>query len=81
MDALNRINQWSDFLNAPIEHYNLKRNEDIKEYILGRKKKRDFEWFIKRLNYNSLLMVMKGRRNNRRYVEIVEEFHNSFLIH
>ncbi len=73
---LDKINRWSNFLSAPADQYNLKRKADIDEYILGRKKKRNLEWFIKRINYNSLLMIKRSRKNDRRYEEILEEFHH-----
>lgn len=69
-----KIAEWTEFLKTPKDRYILKRREDIDIYISGRKKKRDLKWYLKRLNYNSVLMIKRSRKNEKRYSAIMKEF-------
>ncbi len=44
--------------------YSNKRALCISEYLLGRKAKRNLSWYLRRLNLNSVGMILNARRNN-----------------
>lgn len=49
------------------EEYSLDRSRAITSYISGRKKMRDFKWYLSRLNLNSLQIIYKSRLNSFLY--------------
>ena len=38
-----------------------------KSFIEARRQKRDFKWYLRRLNFNSLGIIIKARLNSKRY--------------
>ena len=47
--------------------YNQKRNSVIRAFIDGRRELRDFMWYLRRLNLNSVGIIFKARKNARLY--------------
>ena len=43
------------------------RETKIKSFIEARRQKRDFKWYLRRLNFNSLGIIIKARLNSKRY--------------
>lgn len=69
-----KILKWSSFLANPYEVYNKTRQKDLNAYISSRKKTRDVHWYIKRLNMESLRIIISNRRNRIRYKKIVKKY-------
>lgn len=63
----NKIDKWSDFLKTAIDEYNSIRNDRINSFINERKKMRNVQWYLKRINMNSLLMMIGARYNKKQY--------------
>ena len=73
-DLLERIIEWSDFINEPEEKYNSIRLKDLTNYLNNRKKLRDLEWYIKRLNLESARIMLAGRHNMKMYNKLVKKY-------
>lgn len=54
--------------------YTMSRNEQINSYINDRKKKRDFQWYIKRLTKDSIFQILSAKKNLNKYKEKVEKY-------
>jgi len=62
---LNRINSLLD--DSDSDHYELIRMKKISNYIEGRHKLRDLNWYLNRLNLNSIGILYKAKINSSRY--------------
>ena len=69
-----RLNAWSDLLEVPEDEYNVTRAKELSDYLLSRKKLRDFEWYLKRMNIESVRMIAGSRRNAKRYSSLFSSF-------
>ena len=69
-----KITEWSDFLSKDPAEYKEKRSADFKKYIDSRKKKRDFEWYLNRMNVESVKMIIASRNNIKHYISKVGSF-------
>ena len=57
---------YSEYLVAAgSDAYDASRKESIRRYIEGRRARRDFRWYLRRLNLNSLGIILAARRNAR----------------
>lgn len=70
----NKLDKWSQFLNASEEVYRSVREKDIRDYINGRKQMRNFIWYLKRLNTNSLEQIISSRVNHRKYCSLIRKY-------
>ncbi|MBJ6137337.1 CapA family protein [Marinobacter litoralis] len=62
------ISQYSDALHsACTESYDCDRARKIKDYIESRRGMRDFMWYVRRLNMNSVGMILGARNNAKKY--------------
>ncbi|MDN7136781.1 CapA family protein [Pseudidiomarina sp. 1ASP75-14] len=52
---------------AGSKDYDVERTNKINEYIDSRRNMRNFKWYIKRLNFNSLGIMFAARRNAKNY--------------
>ncbi len=55
---------------ADTDEYQLRRQQAISEFISARKSRRNLKWYLRRMNLNSMGMVLSSRRNARRHAEI-----------
>ena len=62
-----KIVEYSKLLKTKREDYKQKRKYLIDEYISTRKKKRDLNWYVKRLNYKSFFLILSSKLNSNRY--------------
>ena len=69
-----KILKWSEALKIKENEYKKKRHSDLTKYIEGRKSLRNLEWYIKRLNFDSLKMIISARNNKQKYNEIVRRY-------
>nr|WP_303182768.1 CapA family protein [Lachnoclostridium phocaeense] len=75
-EILVKLKKWSSFLYANQDEYIKKRSRDLQVYLEGRKKMRNMEWYIKRLNMSSIEMYLSSKLNRKRYNEIVRSYIN-----
>ena len=61
------IKKYSEKLREDKTEYVLFRQQLLAAYIEGRKSKRDLNWYLKRINYNSFKMVLNSYRNQKKY--------------
>lgn len=54
---------------AGTPEYDQNRNSLIRALMRGRRELRDLKWYLRRINLNSLMIMIKARRNARRYRE------------
>lgn len=73
-DIMKKIEQWSDFLTTPKDKYVQERNRDLNSYIEGRKDLRNIEWYIKRMNIESLRMILGAKHNLKEYSHLVKDY-------
>ena len=53
--------------NAGSSNYNEKRQTAISKYINKRREMRNLKWFLNRLNFNSVGILLKARKNSKLY--------------
>lgn len=73
-DIISKLNAYSDLLNTPMDEYIAQRNAEISSYILNRKKKRDLNWYLKRLKFDSVRMILNARKNQECYNRAVKTY-------
>jgi poly-gamma-glutamate synthesis protein (capsule biosynthesis protein) len=65
------LDGYSESLGAAgTEAYDAERREIILEYIDGRRARRNFRWYLRRLNLNSVGIIFAARRNARMHRQI-----------
>lgn len=69
-----KINEWSDFLKISKKEYNKRRTSDLTAYINKRKKMRDAQWYLKRMNLDSISMIIAAKRNRKRYERVIKKY-------
>ncbi len=72
--VLGDIELYSKALDLPMEEYMNRRRILIDRYIQDRKKNRNLDWYFKRLNLNSLKMIINSRNNYRKYLLNVKKY-------
>lgn len=68
------LDKYSRLLKIEKNIYVQQRNEQLKAYINSRKTLRDFKWYVKRLNLNSIMMIFNARRNLKKYKNNVKNY-------
>lgn len=68
---LQKITEYSNQLQEDKKVYIEKRAYLLNTYIQSRKSKRDFNWYLKRLNINSVKMIINSYQNNKKYRESI----------
>ncbi len=66
-DVLSKIEEYNSALQMPDDEYYMMRENLIRAYAEERKKSRDFNWYIKRLNFNSVRLIANKIKNKRKY--------------
>lgn len=74
LDISMKIQRWSEFLKRSPDEYIKKRQEDLTAYLSGRKNLRNVEWYLKRLNLESVKMIIAGKRNLKKYNALVKKY-------
>tara|TARA_B100000700_G_scaffold264221_1_gene301845 strand:- start:26 stop:1135 length:1110 start_codon:yes stop_codon:yes gene_type:complete len=60
--------EYNSYLSdAGSDQYDMKRSAQISKYISKRKEMRDLTWYLKRLNFNSVGILIKARKNSKLY--------------
>lgn len=73
-DIMRKIQIWSDFLNTSKETYIQQRTKDLSSYIDKRKELRNLEWYLKRINVESIKMILGSRQNIKKYNTLVKRY-------
>ncbi|MEE9362043.1 MAG: CapA family protein [Cellulophaga sp.] len=68
-----KIAKYSRYLELEEKQYKNKRKKKLDEYINSRKKLRNFKWYLKRLNIDTLLMMKNSKKNTRKYKEALQD--------
>jgi len=71
---IEELQNHSDFLKVYKYDYINKRDELTSNYIRDRKKKRDLNWYTKRLNLNSVGMIINAKKNYKKYQKFVQNY-------
>lgn len=62
-----QMKKYSEFLNTEKREYIKARNALLADYLSSRKQLRDFNWYFKRLNIESLKMMVYAGKNSRMF--------------
>jgi len=66
------LEQYSSLLDPDSSSYQKMRNGMITSFSNERKKMRDLNWFLKRLNFSSLKQIIQSKRNSKKYIKHVK---------
>jgi len=64
---MNKINEYSQYLLMSEIDYNEKRSQVRNKYIESRKAVRDMNFYFKRLNFNTLGILLDAKKNKKEY--------------
>lgn len=67
---LSKIRDWSSHLNDPKEEYIHLRSACLERYLSERKRSRDLNWYVQRMNVESAKMILRDMRNAYQYKKI-----------
>ncbi|OJV32039.1 MAG: hypothetical protein BGO29_00965 [Bacteroidales bacterium 36-12] len=73
-NILKKISEYSNYLNENKKLYNRRRTDLINTYIKNRKSKRDINWYLKRLNINSIKLIVNNKLNQKRYHKSIKKY-------
>ncbi|EKD94366.1 MAG: hypothetical protein ACD_26C00093G0001, partial [uncultured bacterium] len=71
---IEEINQYSKWLSEDKEKYIERRAELLKNYINNRKLQRDFNWYIKRFNFDSFRIIFRAKYNQNKYKHCIKDY-------
>ena len=71
-EHVNLIHTYNDSLNLEPTKYNEMRSNLIANYLSSRKKMRNFNWYIKRMNFGSFKQIMNSKYNQYKYMKHVK---------
>lgn len=74
VQILQNIQNYSSFIGVEKDQYIKERFQLLNKYLQSRKSKRDLNWFIKRLNYNSFKIIKNGYQNKKKYNECIKDY-------
>ena len=69
-----RIEAYSRALREPVDSYRVRRKKLVSDYIASRKDLRNIEWYLKRINFASVRMLLCSNLNRYRYRRNVSDF-------
>lgn len=76
-EILNEIDNYSIALTLNEKKIDAIRSEVLSDYFVNRKRNRDFEWYIKRINFNSIKMILNAKRNLKEYNKKIVQYIDS----
>lgn len=68
------LKKFTEFLNTDKSDYINFRNGLFTDYVLERKKLRNLNWYLKRLRFKSVMMILNSRSNRKKYYANVKQF-------
>jgi poly-gamma-glutamate synthesis protein (capsule biosynthesis protein) len=72
-DASNFETKNAYLRNVETESYTVMREAVIQNFFASRKKVRDIKWYIKRLNFNSIMMLLRAKNNKKLQTQQVDQ--------
>lgn len=66
------LEKYSSGLDMDRDEYSVMRANLISKFISSRKELRDFKWYIKRLNFGSVVQIIQSRINAKKYLKHVK---------
>ena len=69
-----KIDERSDKLDLDMETIEKQRKMELRDYLRGRKKKRDLNWYLKRMNVDSVRMILSAAYNTKRYNKLIRSY-------
>jgi hypothetical protein len=66
------LEKYSSLLDPDSESYQKMRNDMINSFLNERKKMRNLNWYLKRLNFSSLKQILQSKINSKKYVKHVK---------
>lgn len=73
-EILNKIYEYTQYLDLDEDTYRQTRQYKLNEYLSKRKSMRNVKWYIKRLNYNTVGMLIKAKINLREYKKCLKDY-------
>lgn len=73
-DIIDNLRQYSDYLSTDKSEYISFRNGLFANYITERKNMRNFNWYVKRMRFKSIKMILNARKNSKNYIQNVKSF-------
>lgn len=73
-EILNKIYEYTRYLNLDEDTYKQTRQCKLNEYLFKRKSMRNVKWYIERLNYNSAGMLIKAKINLIEYKKCLKDY-------
>ena len=70
----NKAIMWNEFLKKGKEEYIKIRDKELREYIEERKRKRDLHWYLKRMNAESIRMIVASHGNLKQYNRLIRNY-------
>lgn len=71
LEIVQEVKVYSEYLNIDKEEYNIIRYNLLKTYIDSRKKARTIKWYVKRLNFRSIKLIIDLRDNKKLYNQYI----------
>ncbi|QZT37232.1 CapA family protein [Halosquirtibacter xylanolyticus] len=68
---LDKVKDYNHDLKIERNEYTLQRTKFLRMYYKERKKKRDLNWYLKRLNFKSIRMILNARFNHKMYLRSI----------
>ena len=73
-----KLDAYNALLQKPKEEYTEYRRSLLTDYVRTRKQMRDFNWYIKRLNLDSVVMIMRAKYNSQQhYKNVLAHLHEA----
>lgn len=65
---------WNAFMKKEENEYKDIRQKELSKYIEGRKKIRDLQWYLKRMNAESVRMIVSNQKNQKEYDRLIRGY-------
>lgn len=73
-EIANEIEVYSKALTNELKDIDIIRQSILSQYVMNRKKTRDLSWYIKRMNFDSLRMIINARNNSKKYNRVITQY-------
>lgn len=70
-----KIHAYSEYLKKDKRTFIKERSEMLETYVSSRRNRRNLNWYIQRLNFNSFGILYNGRKNANKYKELLSLYH------
>lgn len=74
LSGMGRLNEYSNMLSWARDEYEEYRGSCLSDFLSERKSRRDFNWYVKRLNLNSAGIIARARYNSMMHKRTVLDY-------